>query len=234
MRAPTRRLLGGLVLVLGIAATLTAAPTQAADGSPPVTVDDKVKLRFGQPAEVDVLANDSDPDGDELAVCRLGSIPRAREVFSSGTGAIFVAPTRRRAAGTYTFTYYACDFEFLTPATVTVTVTAPPEVKVQKMPERPGVLRVRNTAKFPIVFMYGSFRQPGPDGTLPIAARTAKFVHVRRTRIDWIAAARRTGAMIDTGTIRNIKLPRGVRPPPSQAIEIAQRLERTWERAVSR
>jgi len=234
MRAPRRRLFGGLVLTLGLAAPLTAVPAQAAEGSPPVTVADKVKLRFGQPTEVDVLANDTDPDGDQLEVCRLGSIPRALEVFSSGPGEIFVAPARRNAAGVYTFTYYACDFEFLTPATVTVTVTAAPEIKVQKMPERPGVLRVRNTAKFAIVFMYGSFRQPGPDGSVPIAGRNAKFVHVRRTRIDWLAVARRSGALIDTGSVRNITLPPGVRPPPSQAIETPQRLERAWQRAVSR
>ncbi len=245
MRAPTRRLLGGSFLIigpiiglviglaLGLAPALTVAPAQAAAGSPPVTVDDKVKLRFGQPAEVEVLANDSDPDGDDLEVCRLGAIPRALEVFAEGHE-LFVAPGRRNAAGTYTFTYYACDFEFLTPATVTVTVTAAPEVKVQKLPERPGVLRVRNTASFPIVFMYGSFRQPGPDGTVPIAARNAKFVHVRRTRIDWIASARRTGAMIDTGSVRNITLPPGVRPSPSRAIELAPQLDRTWQRVVSR
>jgi hypothetical protein len=233
MRTPTRRLLGGLVLALGLAGTLP--PAQAAEGSPPVAVDDKVKLRFGQPDAVDVLANDTDPDGDELAVCRLGPIPKGLDVVSEDElGLLFIAP-RRLTAGRYTFTYYACDFESLVPATVTVTVTKAPEVKVQKMPERPGLLRVRNTAKFPVSFLYGSFREGGPDGEVKLAGRDSKFVKVSRTRINWIAIARRAGGVVDMGTVRNIKLPPGTQPPPSQApFELGPRLSKSWDVAVSR
>lgn len=235
MRAPTRRLIGGVALAVGIAGTVSAAPTQAAEGSPPVTVDDKVTLEYGEPTLIDVVRNDTDPDGDDLEVCRLGPVPRALVVFNDGSSELFVAPGRGSVAGTYTFTYYACDFEFLTPGTVTVTVTRAPEVRVQKLPEHPGVLRVRNTAKFPITFMYGSLRQPDPDGTLPLTGRFSKFVHVRRHRIDWIAIARRSGVLIDTGSIRNIKLPPGVRPPPPASLEeLEPRLTRSWQRQLIR
>lgn len=233
MRAPTRRLIGGLALAVVIAGTVSAAPTQAAEGSPPVAVDDRVTLTYGEPALIDVVRNDSDPDGDDLEVCRLGPVPRALVVFNDGSSELFVAPGRSAVAGTFTFTYYACDFEFLTPATVTVTVTRAPEVKVQKLPERPGVLRVRNTAGFPISFLYGSLREPEPDGTLPLTGRFSKFVHVRRHRIDWIAIARRSGTVIDTGSVRNITLPPGVRPPPPTSLEeLEPRLTRAWQRAL--
>lgn len=229
-RAPSPRRLAGLVLAVGLAGTLTPAPAQAAPGSPPVAADDKVTLRFGQPRAVDVLANDSDPDGDDLAVCRLGPVPARLQVFPAEDGELFVAPTRRIRSGTFTFTYYACDFEFLVPATVTVTVTPAPDIKVRKMPARPGFLRVKNTARFTIGFLYGSRRAEQPDGTLTIPAKEARFVRVHRPRIFWIAVTRR-GGLIDSGLVRNIDLRRAVAAPATPTLTSRER--ETWHRSVS-
>ena len=47
---------------------MTASPAQAA---PPVTGADSASMYAGNAVEVDVLANDTDADGDDLAVCRI-------------------------------------------------------------------------------------------------------------------------------------------------------------------
>jgi hypothetical protein len=52
-------------------------------------------------------------------------------------------------------------------------MTPAPDIKVRKMPERPGFLRVKNTAPFTISFLYGSRREEEPDGTLRMAAKEA-------------------------------------------------------------
>jgi hypothetical protein len=229
MRAPTRRRLGGLVLALGLAGTLTSAPAQAAEGSPPVAVDDTVTLRFGQSAELDVLDNDSDPDGDDLEVCRLGKLPRHLQVFSTGEGNLYIAPGVRDR-GTFTFTYYACDFEFLSPATVTVIVPPTPEVRVQKAPDHPGFLRVKNTAPFAIRFLFGSRSEEKPDGVRRIEAKEAVFVRVHRPQIYWVAVSRH--AFVAQGLVRNIRLDR--RAPAPTPTALTQRQLETWQRSVSR
>jgi hypothetical protein len=238
LRASFRRLTGGLVLGLALAGSLTTAPSQAAEGSPPVAVDDRARVVGGSFTELDLVANDTDPDGDKLAVCRIGDVPRSLHVQIENEGVFLIA--RRRVAGTFTFTYYACDFAHLTPATVTVRVTKATEIKVQKMPNRPGKLRVRNTADVPIVFMYGLFELDGPDGMIFMAARKAKFVSVRRHQIIWMAFAKRSGRPIDSGMVRNIRLPRGVRPLPSETDPAPDNstsiilLAKAWSRHLAR
>src|SRR4051812_46988189 len=98
------------LITLAAATTLlvgSAATAYAATGSPPVTTPDQVSIRAGDFAIVDVIANDKDPDGDQLDVCRVGPTPRKlRAEAVEGQLAIFPS---RTAQGTYTLTYYACD-----------------------------------------------------------------------------------------------------------------------------
>jgi hypothetical protein len=105
-------------LLLGCGATAYAAP-----GSPPVTNPDELRVRAGGSVSADVTANDKDPDGDQLEVCRLGPVPRALEA-SVYDGQLEVAASLK-AHGTYTLTYYACDDSYLTAGTVTIVVGAP-------------------------------------------------------------------------------------------------------------
>ena len=71
-RSPLSRLASGAalaVLVTLLAVPLAAAPAYA---DPPVTVDDTLEAYAGSFTQVDVLSNDSDPDGPEdLTVCRV-------------------------------------------------------------------------------------------------------------------------------------------------------------------
>lgn len=209
----------GLTAAALLTTGLAAAPATAAEGSAPVTVADKVTVAQSDYAELDLLANDSDPDGDELAVCRFGDIPDAIRIEAmSSTGGdddlslIMVTGAR---PGTYTVTYYACDFEHLTPGTLTVVVTKTPKVKVKvTKTSKPGRLKVVNTSGFPVRFLWGSIDERKPDGTTVVRDK-AVTVKVQRRSIIWIATGKRRPDSFAAGMVRGIKLPKGskVLPP---------------------
>jgi hypothetical protein len=131
--------------------------------------------------------------------------------------------------GTYTFTYYACDFQTLVPATLTVTIDPEPDVTAKALPGRPGKIKVTNPADFKIRFLYGSFKEQEPDGTVRIARHSSVILRVRRTRIDWIAYTR-TGEFIRKGRVKNIALPPGTTPPA--AGRFGPRVVRLWSEGV--
>ena len=135
-------------------------------GSPPVTTPDSVSVFQGGFAEVQPVNNDHDPDNDQLAICRLGTehYRGLQAIFVGNDWAVLARPKAK--PGTYTFTYYACDFSYLTPGTITVTVEAVPKIKVKKIASKPGHLRVTNPADVKIRFLYGSFKEDRPDGSL--------------------------------------------------------------------
>jgi hypothetical protein len=137
-----------LTILAGAVTLLLGTPTAyAATGSPPVTTPDHVTMRAGEGSAVDVTANDSDPDGDQLEVCRVGPFPRAVLAFVQD-GDLIVLPSRR-AHGTYTLTYYACDDSYLTVGTLTVSVRPPaPTLDIIPVGDAPpGRIRLVNTYK---------------------------------------------------------------------------------------
>jgi hypothetical protein len=137
-----------LALLSGAAALLLGTPTAyAATGSPPVTTPDSVTMRAGEGSVVDVTSNDSDPDGDQLDVCRVG--PSSRALGAQVQGGDLVVLPSRHAHGTYTLTYYACDDSYLTAGTLTVKVR-PPAPTLEMIPvgnAPPGRIRLVNTYK---------------------------------------------------------------------------------------
>ena len=216
------------VSVLGLA--VTAAPAEAA---PPVTTPDATSMYAGNARDVDVLANDTDadPDGaEDLAVCRMGD-ETYRRVFaeSVGDGLVFVYSLPSAKPGTYTFTYYACDFQTLVPGTITVTIEAEPEVTAKALPGQPGKIKVTNPADFKIKFLYGSFKEANPDGTVKIAKGSSVILSVQRTQIDWIAYTRKN-EFIKQGRVKNIVLPPGTNPPP--AGRFGPRVQKIWATGV--
>jgi hypothetical protein len=104
-------------------------------------------MRAGEGSVVDVTANDSDPDGDQLEVCRVGPFPRKVGALVQD-GELIVLPSRR-AHGTYTLTYYACDQSYLTVGTLTVKVKPPaPTFDIIPVGDAPpGRIRLVNTYK---------------------------------------------------------------------------------------
>jgi hypothetical protein len=231
----TRRagsLAAAVVLSLGLLAGLAGVPAaQAVTGSPPVTTPDVATVYPGNVASVFPVNNDHDPDNDELAVCRIGTerYKGFEAEFFGNELAVFAGPGV--APGAYTFTYYACDYTYLTPGTVTVTVAEPPRIKVQKVEARPGMLRVTNPADFTIRFLYGSFREGRPDGSLIIRKGESAVVRVHRSRIDWVASNRRGDISLGTGRVLNIRLPAGDHPPTVGRADLPARLVGPWRTA---
>jgi hypothetical protein len=203
----TRRLATTALLALlapVVAVLATEAPAAAAA---PVTADDTVSMYAGNGAEVDVLANDSDPDGaEELALCRMAPEHyRKLDVLTDGSSTVFAVSSTKAKPGTYTFTYYACDYETLVPGTLTVTILPEPEITAKALPGQPGKIKVTNPADFKIRFLYGSFREEEPDGTVKIPKHSSVTLTVRRTRIDWIALTL-DGDYLREGHVKGITL----------------------------
>ena len=103
-----------------VTVTVTPQPNR-----PPIAVNDAATTVLGQPVTINVLANDSDPDGDPLTIIGV-TAPANGSVSATATNITYTpAP---RFTGTDTFTYTISDGRGGTAtATVTVTVTQPPD-----------------------------------------------------------------------------------------------------------
>lgn len=218
----------GLSLVAGFAAVPAA---QAATGSPPVTTPDSGTMYPGNIVAVFPVNNDHDPDNDALTICRLGTEQyRGLEAqFLGNEVDVFSKPSVK--PGTYTYTYYACDFSYLTAGTITITVAESPHITVKKIASQPGKLRITNPADFKIRFLYGSFREQKPDGNLVIAKDSSLVISVHRTRIDWVAYTRKVDVFLGTGKVLNIRLPPGDHAPAAGRLGLSSRMAQVWRTA---
>ena len=219
-------------LGLSLVVTLSAAPAaQAATGTAPVTTPDVGTMYPGNVVAVFPVNNDHDADNDALTICRIGSEHyKGLEVdFLGNELDVFSRPSVK--PGTYTYTYYACDFSYLTAGTVTITVTEPPHITVEKIGGRPGKVRVTNPADFKIRFLYGSFREGSPDGDLVIGKDKSVVITVHRTRIDWVAYDRKVEVFLATGKLLNIRLPAGDHAPAAGRQGPSARLAEAWRTA---
>jgi len=226
MTRALRHWTAGCALALATVTGLAAVPANAATGSAPVTSNDAESIYGGNAAVVSVLANDTDPDGDELALCRVAETDHKgfEQPFADGNDLVILAKSSAKP-GTYTFTYYACDFSYLTPGTVTLTIDPTPKIKVKKLSE-PGKLKVTNPADFRIQFLFGSFREPTPDGEISIKKNTSVVITVHRSKIGWISFTRR-GDFLKIGRVKNIQLPPGDHAPAAGRLP-SPRMATAW------
>ena len=227
-----RRTLGMLLALamaaLGLAATPTLA-AHAATGTPPVTTPDAITVLQGNVGVLQPVNNDHDADNDLLALCRLGTehYPGlSLDIFRRDLK-VFAEPSA--APGTYTFTYYACDFSSLTPGTVTVTVEALPKISVKKVAHRPGRLRVTNHARFKIRFVYGNLKEQ-PDGSVTVGKGRSTVIQVHRTRIDWVATNLKEDVFLGSGHVSGIRVARSA-SAPADRVPPAPRLGQLWRTA---
>ena len=110
----------------GATVTVDIAP----QNDPPIAVDDEAFVLEASRVEVDVLANDSDVDGDVLVV-RVVDEPRRGKVSLEDDGRILYL-AERASAGTDAFTY-SVDDGTAEPVIATVTVTIFPPVLIDSI-----------------------------------------------------------------------------------------------------
>lgn len=198
-----------------------AAPASAA---PPVAVNDHRTMYEGQSRSINVLRNDSDPDGDDLAVCRVQE-PDTDDYFAFADGdRIFVAVFGR--VDEVTITYYACDFETLVPATLTITVKETFRPRITKL-ARPGLLRVSNRNDKILKFLWGSFDEERPDGRVRVEPHDSVVIRVHRRKIDWIAFLK-NGVFLGIGHVRDIELPARDGRTDRARITLTEREAKIW------
>ena len=186
----------------------TSSGAVAAGGSAPVTVADRVEGRADTIIEVTPLRNDSDPDGDQLAVCRLGRVPAGLTAERLDDRTLWLVASR---PGTYTLDYYACDFQHLTRGTITVVATpaAVIDLRIRKL-RQPGKLRVVNRSAFRVSFAWGSVKEEKADGSRWIGPGRHVVIRVRRPSIVWAAVNLYQDAF-EVGAVRGIRLPKGTK-----------------------
>jgi hypothetical protein len=174
-----------------------------------VTTPDAVTVYQGNLAAVKPVANDHDPDNELVALCRVGTEHYRGVMVATFGDELDVLAKPNAKPGTYTFTYYACDYTYLVPGTVTVTVQKLPKIPVEKIASRPGALRVTNPTDGALRFLYGSFDEEKPDGSVLIPRNSTVVVPVTRTTIDWVASDRSGEVFYGTGRVSGIKLAHG-------------------------
>ena len=117
----------------GLTSKATVKVTVTPVNDPPEAVDDEAETLEDVPMVVDVLANDTDVDGDPLEVVAVGSAGHATTAIADG-GVRYASELNWY--GTDRFTYTIADPEGLT-STATVTMTVLP---VNDAPEAVGVI----------------------------------------------------------------------------------------------
>ena len=97
----------------------TVTVTVSATNDAPVVLDDNATTDENSPVTVDVLANDTDPDGDTLTVDSVTQ-PTNGSVTNNGTDVTYTPDANY--SGSDTFTYTATDGTDTQTATVTITI----------------------------------------------------------------------------------------------------------------
>lgn len=195
-----------LAVLAALVATATLTSAAPASATSPVAVDDYRSMYPGQVRLVNVLRNDTDADGDQLAICRLGEVDADRYYAEIVDGRLLVAPFGDSLED-IVITYYACDFDTLVPATLTVSLREIFPMRIVKL-DRPGRLRVTNDNDRVVRFLYGSFREERPDGRVKVLPNDSVVIRVHRHRIDWVAYMGRD-IVVGIGHVRDIELPAG-------------------------
>jgi hypothetical protein len=219
----------GLVTSLGLLAGLGAgSPAQAATGSPPTTAPDTVSVYQGNFVAVFPVKNDHDPDNDLLTICRLGT-EHYKGIDAGNFGDEFdVGTSPNVKPGSYTFTYYTCDYSYLVPGTITVNVVKLPEIKVT--PAGRGQIKVKNPFDFKIRFLYGSFAEGSPDAKVLIGPKATAILPVQREKIDWVAYNRKGTLFCGTGHLKGISL-RAAGRHPAGPVSLSPKLAQAWRAA---
>lgn len=215
-------------LVVALLAGALVAPPAWADGEtePPVTAPDTYSWYAGGSGPLNVLSNDSDPQGAPLAVCKVKQ-PQDPETGGAMLIADSLIAFTSGGSAPLVFSYYACNDEFLTPATVTIDVRVAAPLRVRKIPGRPGRLRVVNPNEDRAQILWGNARTGELQGRARVDASSSRVIEVRSSRIVWLGLIGRELGHAGYDQVGNIRLPdraRAITP------RISPRLRQQWAR----
>jgi len=228
-RASTLARACGVGAGVAMAVGLTVVPPANADDTPPPQVaSDQISLYSGETGRIDVLSNDAQTVGGDLALCRFPDPSAIDPDFSS----VYAYHDPSRGPGNVTVNvnplapddtavevdYYVCDHVHLTPATLTIQIRDVQPVTVEKL-HRPGDVRVINDNDAPISWWFGARHARRPDGKVSVPAHGQRVVHVERRNFVWVAFIG-DGGRADQGTVSGIHLTGAARHtdrPPSRA-----------------
>ncbi|SEE46128.1 Ig-like domain-containing protein [Pseudomonas migulae] len=136
------------------------------ENQPPLAVADSGSTSFGVPLTLNLLANDSDPDGNvPLSITALTqpATGQGTVALSGSTAVVYTPPAVVTVPLTTTFTYKAQDVKGLasaTPATVTITVA----------PNRPPVAVADSIATLGVAVPINVLlNDTDPEGNVPLA-----------------------------------------------------------------
>jgi hypothetical protein len=193
---------------------LPAAPAHAT-GLPPVTQPDAVTVTIdSRPVQVDLTANDVDPEGDRLYFCgTTGTLPQGVRILGGGRLTTIGASTlpgpgdtTGASPGTYIVDTIVCDDTSYVRTQLTITVLASPADSVTVTAGRPGRARVRNDNDVPIRFLWGAEDHKHADGRVDVPAHAARTIRIeRRSLLTLVLAGRDYGI----GFARHLRPPRG-------------------------
>ncbi|MBI6895790.1 multicopper oxidase domain-containing protein [Pseudomonas putida] len=130
----------------------TASSGPGDDGNkPPVAVNDSAATMAGKPIVLNVLANDTDPDGNlPLSISSLAQPDSGQgTVSSNGTQLTYTPPATVATAFTASFTYAARDakgLESLAPATVSIAVS--PAVPMDQIQVSSATVQLRSNSRW--------------------------------------------------------------------------------------
>ncbi len=225
----TLRTSAAAALAAAALAASVVAPAHADEVDPaaPVVVNDEVTLWPGGSEIIDVLANDTDPGGADLATCRLpplfswnddGPSVYVQDLseFGEPAGTLGVG-AYDDARGTHTIEYYVCNHTRLTPATLTVTIRPVAPVVVTKVPGEPGRIQVTNENDRRIWFVATDESGCKFDAEGPVRAHATRTFRVHRHTVGWSAFIGSTrwdiNGVADRGYVRRIRLEGPPAPP---------------------
>ena len=138
-------------------------PPPPASNVAPVAAADSAMVTNGAVIEVDVLANDSDQDGDTLTISEIGTEPSMGSVTIS-SDSITYTPSAMDTAGTDSFSYIISDGESTAEAEVSVTLSQTLSLsgQVTDSPIANATVVVKSTLQrqMPTAFMSLRWRPP--------------------------------------------------------------------------
>lgn len=177
---------------------------------------DQLSQYAGSYGSLDVLANDTDPNGLALKVCDHSDIPESQG-FLSLTDGLLSLYINEGVMEPIDFDYANCNGRDEVWHHGTVTVLQAINLIVRKVHGQPGYLKVTNkNTDLTGEVLYGSFAEMMPDGYVDVAPSSTLVFKIRKglkhrhADIDWVGSgfdSKDTFLSLGSGTVTNVHYP---------------------------